>query len=82
MIIDPELQYDAAQMAKLLESPEWKVYLKYLNRHMEGSLAQMMNANISDQGTHHFRGVYTACVDHARIPDDVIQLEHDKRGVE
>lgn len=73
------LQYDSAMMAKLQESAEWVVYTKYLDNLKNGALAQLMNPSCNDQMTHHFRGVYTACVDMARLPDDVIQHEKDVR---
>jgi hypothetical protein len=79
MALDPELQYDSAQMAILKDSPGWQVYLKYLHRQRDGALAQAMEPSISDQATHHFRGVYLACVDHSNIPDDVIRHEKESR---
>jgi hypothetical protein len=77
--IDPVLQYDSAMMAKLRESPEWQVFLKYVGNLREGAMAQMTNPQMADQMTHHFRGVYTACLDLARTPDDVIAMERYQR---
>jgi hypothetical protein len=78
-MLDPELQYDSAQMANLKDSPMWQVFLKYLTNLKDGALSQVMNPAINDQGTHHFRGVYTACVDMSRIPDQVINHEKESR---
>ena len=70
---DPQLAYDAAQMADGIHGPFWGVLKRRLEVMKEQALARAMNPQENDQFTHHWRGVYTIITDLLILPERIIE---------
>ena len=77
---DPQLSYDAAQMMELRGHPAWTVLQRYLERMRGQAIDRMANPLESDQGTHHWRGVYTALTDLLALPERIIDAAKGNSG--